>query len=101
MRLISHDIDVLLLGAVASDRSHKDGTPEFVGRMSDLMSMQEGGMRVEAPFNLLSTAEAVLESGIPFPLLAWAHSCHTNNIACGQCRGCVKQREVRDQLGFG
>ena len=100
MNAISHGVDTLMLGTVASDQVHKDGTPEFIEKMSDLMSIQEGRMRVEAPFISLSTVESIRESGIPFPLLAWAHSCHTGNIACGQCRGCTKHREVREKLGF-
>ena len=100
MSAISHSVDTLMLGTVTSDQVHRDGTPEFIEKMNDLMSAQEGQIRVEAPFMSISTVESIRESGIPFSLLAWAHSCHTGNIACGHCRGCKKHREVREKLGF-
>ncbi|MCU7804259.1 MAG: 7-cyano-7-deazaguanine synthase [Candidatus Thiodiazotropha sp. (ex Lucinoma borealis)] len=100
MRLIPMGIDTLLIATVGSDSNHRDGTKEFVRMISDLLEMQEGAMLVKAPAINMSTANLVKKSGIPYSLLAWAHSCHTDNIACGQCRGCVKHREVVAELGY-
>jgi len=100
MRLIPAGIKRLLIATVGSDSIHLDGTKEFVRKISDLLAMQEGAMLVEAPAIDMSTTDLVKSSGIPYSLLAWSHSCHTSNIACGQCRGCVKHREVVAELGY-
>ena len=100
MRLIPLGIQRLLIASVSTDSNLKDGTKEFISKISDLLSMQEGNMFLEAPAIDMSTAGLVKKSGIPYSLLAWSHSCHTNNIACGQCRGCIKHREVVKELGY-
>jgi 7-cyano-7-deazaguanine synthase len=33
-------------------------------------------------------------------VLAWAHSCHISDFACGQCRGCVKHYKTWEALGW-
>jgi 7-cyano-7-deazaguanine synthase len=38
---------------------------------------------------------------IPFEILAWSHSCHVADYACGTCRGCLKHRETMRELGYG
>lgn len=88
----------LLIGTVASDALHKDGTEGFVAQMDALMAGQEGGLRVEAPALHWSTAELIERSGVPPFVLAWSHSCHKANTPCCACRGCVKQLEVLQQL---
>jgi 7-cyano-7-deazaguanine synthase len=88
----------LLFGTVASDASHLDGTQEFYTRLSSLMELQEGHLSVRAPAAQLETVELIRRSGIPREVLSWAHSCHTSNLACGQCRGCVKHFEVTTEL---
>jgi 7-cyano-7-deazaguanine synthase len=98
MRAIAADVTTLLLGTVASDRQHTDGTPEFVSAISDLLAFQEGNLRVEAPAINMSSAELVRRSGISRSVLAWAHSCHVDEFACGNCRGCYKHREVTAEL---
>ena len=100
MRLIQNGVNCLLIATVGSDSIHRDGTKEFMHKISQLLSMQEGAMLVEAPAINMSTVDLIKQSGIPYSLLAWAHSCHTSNIACGQCRGCVKHREVVTELGY-
>lgn len=100
MKLISMDVSRLLIAIVSSDSSHSDGTAKFAKKMSELLKMQEGEMTVEAPATNLTTAELVRQSGIPYSLLAWSHSCHTANLACGRCRGCAKHREVVEELGY-
>ena len=99
-RAISVGVTRLLLGTVASDRVHADGSPKFVQALSALMSIQEGGLVVEAPAIQLSSAEVVRISGVPFGLLAWAHSCHVADLACGRCRGCAKHFTVTRELGL-
>ena len=100
MKAISLGVTNLWLGTVKSDCSHKDGSPEFISAISHLLSLQEGKMTVEAPAIGLSTAELVKKSGIPANLLAWAHSCHKSNMACGNCRGCNKYMEVFQEVGY-
>lgn len=93
--------DRLMLGTVKTDSSHLDGTPQFIRLIDGLLQMQEGSLRVEAPAIGFSTAELVRKSGIELSVLAWAHSCHKANYACGLCRGCQKHREVMTELGYG
>lgn len=100
MKAISYDVTHLWLGTVKSDGSHRDGTPEFVEAISQLMSLQEGGMLIEAPAIKLSTQELVRSSGIPSGYLAWAHSCHKADVPCGNCRGCNKYFEVFEEVGY-
>lgn len=100
MKAISHGVTHLWLGTVKSDGFHRDGSPEFIAAVSHLLSLQEGGMVVEAPAIDLSTAELVRSSGIPASLLAWAHSCHKSHVACGDCRGCNKYMEVFREVGY-
>lgn len=91
----------LLIASVASDGNYRDGTKDFIERMDSLMSFQEGGLHVSAPAIGLTTAELVRKSAIPFELLAWAHSCHCSNFACGDCRGCFKHQQAMEALGYG
>jgi 7-cyano-7-deazaguanine synthase len=100
-RALDLGVSQLLIGTVASDRFHVDGTAEFMNRMSDLLRMQEGGLALHAPAIALSSAELVRTSRVPIELLAWAHSCHRADFACGRCRGCVKHYEVMQELGIG
>lgn len=98
MRAISMGATELMLGSVASDSSHIDGTSPFYAALDAVMSMQEGGLRVSAPALSMTTAELVIASGIGRDMLAWAHSCHTSEIACGDCRGCFKHQKVMEEL---
>jgi 7-cyano-7-deazaguanine synthase len=100
MKAISFGVTHLLIGTVKSDGSHRDGTTEFVGLINQILMCQEGGMQVEAPAIELSTSELIKLAKVPKQLLAWAHSCHKSNIACGQCRGCNKYNEVYEELGY-
>ena len=90
----------LMIGALRTDGHHADGRPEFIEKISSLMEMQEGGLKVTAPAIGYSAPELVEASHIPQSVLAWAHSCHTGNLACGQCRGCVKHFETWEALGW-
>lgn len=101
MRAIALGVTHLWLGTVQSDGSHRDGTPEFIDALGKLLSLQEGAMTVEAPAIHLSTSELVCLSGVMPGQLAWAHSCHKANVACGSCRGCYKYFDVLRELGHG
>lgn len=90
----------LMIGALRTDGEHADGRAAFIDQISKLMAMQEGGLRVSAPAIAFSAPELVTVSAIPKSVLAWAHSCHKSNLACGACRGCVKHYETWKALGW-
>ena len=96
---LAHGAEELLIGTVSTDASHTDGTQEFVDSIDKLVSMQEGALRVRAPGIQMSSAELIRHSGIPLDILCWSHSCHRSNFACGQCRGCLKHKNVMHELG--
>ncbi len=101
MKAVALGITELMVGTVASDGSHRDGTLEFVHKADALLACQEGELRVHAPAIQMSTVELIRKSGIPMSELAWAHSCHKANVACGNCRGCNKYFEVLHELADG
>jgi 7-cyano-7-deazaguanine synthase len=94
MKAISLGVQKLLIGTVKSDGVHLDGTLEFVDAISRLVSLQEGGIVVEAPAIGLSTTELIEVAKVPRDFLAWAHSCHKADVTCGDCRGCNKYFQV-------
>jgi 7-cyano-7-deazaguanine synthase len=102
MACIRSGCNQLLIGTIASDNRHADGNSHFIELLDSLLQQQEGGVRLVAPAMQFSSEELVQISGIPNSLLAWCHSCHTGNAACGSCRGCVKSywtRQTRPGLG--
>lgn len=88
----------LMTGSVSSDGTHADGRPDFYNALDRVTALQEGGIRISAPALDITTTELVRRSGVPREILAWAHSCHTGNLACGQCRGCVKHYQVTKEI---
>jgi len=98
MKAIVLGIDELIVGSVLSDGFHKDGTANFYSLLDNLMQYQEGNLAIIAPAISLTSSELVIKSGISSDLLFYAHSCHTNDIPCGHCRGCNKYIEVIQQL---
>jgi 7-cyano-7-deazaguanine synthase len=98
MYVVELGIDRLLVGSVASDCGHRDGTAEFYAALGKLLAVQEGAIRVEAPALAMETADLIRVSNIPASLLGWAHSCHTGEFACGECRGCHKHMNVTEIL---
>ncbi len=94
-------VQTLLLGTVLTDRVHADGAPPFIDAMSALLTLQEGALALHAPAIEMTSAELVRVSGISQGLLAWAHSCHVGNLACGRCRGCSKHFTTMQELGIG
>ena len=97
-RGITLGVAEVMTGSVSSDGTHADGRPEFYDAMDRVTAMQEGGIRISAPALTMTTAELVRHSGVPREILAWAHSCHTGNLACGQCRRCVKHYQVTKEI---
>lgn len=97
MHAVKHDIDQLIVGTVESDREHADGRPAFIEKMDDIVSFQEGSITIVTPAIDQTSTELVETSGAPLSLLAWTHSCHTSNNACGECRGCTKRSEVMQE----
>ncbi|MGB8542744.1 MAG: 7-cyano-7-deazaguanine synthase [Candidatus Acidiferrales bacterium] len=100
MKGISLGIADLLIGSVKTDGVHADGSSKFIEKINDLVSMQEGEMRVIAPAIDLTTVELIRRSKVTVELLSWAHSCHKGNYACGICRGCAKHYSTMAELGY-
>lgn len=100
-RIIDQGLSTLLLGTVNGDRAHVDGSPAFIAALSSIMAMQEGGLRIEAPAIEMSSVALIKASGVPLEVLAWAHSCHVADLACGYCRGCAKHFATTKELGIG
>ena len=99
MLAIPEGVNRLLIGCLSTDGRHADGRASFVEAMDSVLSMQEGGVRLEAPAIKMTAAELVRVSRIPAELLAWSHSCHVADQACGMCRGCQKHYETLEELG--
>ena len=99
MKGISLGIDSLMIGTLKTDERHADGRPTFVTAVDELLRMQEGAMRIEAPAIDFTATELIRISGVPMEILAWAHSCHVGEYACGVCRGCRKHYETLAELG--
>lgn len=100
MKAIQLSVCELMVGSVATDSQHLDGTAEFYEQLSRLVSMQEGGIKITAPAIHMTTVELIKESCISENILLYAHSCHTSNHPCGRCHGCAKYMYVKEQLGI-
>lgn len=100
MNLVGSGVDELMIGTVHGDDLHSDGSAEFINAINRLVQLQEFGPCITAPAIHMSTVELVRRSGIPYEILAWAHSCHASDLACGTCRGCNKHRETYAALSL-
>ena len=100
MKAVALGVNKLMIGTLRTDGVHADGKPEFIDLMNSVLRIQEGEILLEAPAIKLSGTELIKSSNIPSDLLAWAHSCHVANEACGMCRGCRKHYETLEELGF-
>jgi 7-cyano-7-deazaguanine synthase len=97
---LTRGYDVIVMGSVAGDAErHIDGGAEFYVSLDTVTAMQEGGIRIVAPALTLTSTELIEASGIGDGVLAYAHSCHVADYACGYCPGCVKQETVLRSLG--
>jgi 7-cyano-7-deazaguanine synthase len=100
MIAIERGCDTVLIGTVRTDTRHRDGSQDFLAAMNHLLAVQEGQIRLHAPAGNLTSEEVVRRSLIDAATLAWSHSCHVGNLACGRCRGCQKHSEVIAALGW-
>jgi 7-cyano-7-deazaguanine synthase len=98
---IQEGLTKIALGTVSSDSSHADGRLEFFESIGQLLRLQEGGLEVEVPAISETSVSLCRKVGISFDVLAWSHSCHVSDYACGTCRGCLKHREAMRELGHG
>lgn len=99
MKGVTIGVEQLLIGTLRTDEVHSDGRVAFIDAMDAALRLQEGAMTIEAPAIALTAVELIRTSGAPMELLAWAHSCHVAEYACGLCRGCRKHYETLVQLG--
>lgn len=89
----------LLIGTLATDSHHADGSPEFVRVLGELLMLQEGRVSLEAPAIGMDAVSLIRASGIPQDILAWSHSCHVADFACGVCGGCRKHYRTMQEVG--
>src|ERR1035438_412803 len=99
MMAIKCGCDTVLMGTVSTDLWHRDGSHDFIAAMNHVLAVQEGQLRLYAPAANLTSEELVRRSLVEPATLAWSHSCHVANLACGQCRGCQKHSEVTAAVG--
>jgi 7-cyano-7-deazaguanine synthase len=97
---LQEGIAIIVFGAVSSDGSHADGRLEFFEAMGHALGLQEGGLELEMPAIHETTSSLCRRVDIPFEMLAWSHSCHLSEYACGRCRGCNKHRETMRELRY-
>lgn len=91
---------MVAIGSVAGDGDrHADGTAAFFVALAELLRVQEGQIRVEAPALQRTTEQLVQSSGVTDDLLGWTHSCHVATLPCGDCPGCFKRDRVLSSLG--
>lgn len=91
----------VLAGTVAGDGTrHIDGRPDFYQALDQLISMQEGHIRVRAPAIGETSVDLVRRSGLSEDVLGWTISCHRASLPCGDCPGCWKRGQVLSDLGI-
>jgi 7-cyano-7-deazaguanine synthase len=101
MATIGKDVGRLMIGTLKTDAHHADGTAHFVETLAALLALQEGAMKLEAPAIGMDAVELVKTSGVPMGILAWSHSCHRSDFACGECGGCRKHYRTMEAIGAG
>jgi 7-cyano-7-deazaguanine synthase len=100
MKCHSIGVTELMIGALRTDGFHADSTGAFYEGLNQLLAMQEGELQITTPAIQLSAVELVNTAKAPEEILAWTHSCHINDVACGFCRGCQKHFETMEEA-FG
>lgn len=100
MQGIKDGVSEIYLASVKSDNFHRDGTEKFYSLINDLLSFQEGEIKVICPTLNYYSHELVKHYNVPLQLISIAHSCHISNIACGKCSGCKKQLKVRYEINL-
>lgn len=102
MKAISLGVKTIFVGSIKQDGDrHKDGTKEFYNLLSLLIEYQEGGINIDMPAADLNTIDIIKRYKVPLYLILHSHSCHTANIPCLDCPGCVKNYKIRQALGIG
>ncbi len=99
MKAVQLGASRILIGTLATDGAHLDGTRTFLAAMREVLQEQEGKIELAAPAIEMTATELIKASKVPGEVLAWAHSCHTADYACGECRGCVKHYRTLEALG--
>lgn len=94
MHAVQQRVDQLLIGTVKGDSRHADGSRRFVDAINDLMSRQEGGLKVCAPALKLTTQGLIAKTKLPSTVLLRTHSCHRGNTHCCNCPGCQKRLDI-------
>lgn len=98
---IQEGLSTIVIGTVSSDWSHADGRLEFFDSIRQVLRLQEGELQIDVPAIGETSVSLCRKVGVPFEVLAWSHSCHVSDYACGTCRGCVKHRKTMRELGYG
>lgn len=98
MKCAKDGFNEILIGTVSTDSIHEDGTKNFIEAMNRVLQQQMPTLSVSVPAIEMNTLELVKSSGISKNLLGWTFSCHKENVACGQCRGCAKTIELLHDL---
>lgn len=99
MATLRDGVSELMIGSLRSDAGHVDGTSEFIDAANQLLSIQEGSMKLSAPAIGLTATELLESSKVPMSVLAWSHSCHSSDYACGECGGCRKHYRTMEAVG--
>ena len=99
MRYEREGLEEIMIGTVASDKDHPDGSPRFIDAISHSINAQNSKIKVVAPALHMTTRQLVESSKISFDLLGWTFSCHRADVACGQCRGCNKSFDLFNAIG--
>lgn len=94
MHSFGTSIKEIWFGTVKGDNRFSDGSKIFYKRLGSLISHQEGNIKISAPAINLTTEQLIIKSKTPRSILGATFSCHRSNIACGDCPGCRKQREL-------
>ncbi|SDR77262.1 7-cyano-7-deazaguanine synthase [Maribacter dokdonensis] len=100
MQSIKDSVNEIYLASVKSDNFHKDGTIGFYKSINNLVSYQEGNIKIICPTLDFYSHQLVIKYKVPIELITLAHSCHISNLACGKCSGCKKQLRVRHELNI-
>ncbi len=100
MQGIFLEVDEIMVGSIFTDGFHKDGTKLFYEKINELVSFQEGNVKVTSPAIDLTSVQLILKSQVPPAILYYAHSCHKGNLPCGNCRGCNKYIQVTETLKY-
>jgi 7-cyano-7-deazaguanine synthase len=94
MAFYHQDVREIWFGSVSTDIRFRDGSLKFFQHLDALFSWQEGHVRVKTPAIKLTAAQLVRKSKTPRRILGATFSCHRAELACGDCPGCLKHRQL-------